>query len=90
MRLAIFRQRLQEASYGENDEKCLPKWLARCVDRKKLNDGVLPVTEPLVVAFSKSLFNSGTPAWQRLQGVRAVEAYRDTVQRARQSASANR
>ena len=40
---------------------------------------MLPVTAALAVQFSKSLLNSGTPAWQRLQGVRAVEAYRDLV-----------
>jgi len=27
-----------------------------------------------VIEFSRSLMKSGTPAWQRLQGVRAVEA----------------
>ena len=79
MSLAKFRQRLHEASYGENDKKWFPKWLARYADGKTLNDGVLPITEALVVAFSKSLLNSGTPAWLRLQGVRAVEAYRDLV-----------
>ena len=79
MSLAIFRQRLHVASYGENDKKWFPKWLARYADGKTLNEGVLPVTEVLVIAFSKSLLNSGTPAWQRLQGVRAVEAYRDLV-----------
>ena len=62
MSLAIFRQRLHEAAYGENDKKWFPKWLARYADGKTLNDGLLPVTEVLVVAFSKSLLNSGTPA----------------------------
>ncbi len=79
MSLAIFRQRMHEASYGENDKKWFPKWLARYADGKTQDNGLLPVTEPLVVEFSKSLLKSGTPAWQRLQGVRAVEAYRDLV-----------
>jgi len=39
MSLAIFRQRLHEASYGENDKKWFPKWLARYTDGKTLNDG---------------------------------------------------
>jgi len=79
MSLAIFRQRMHEASYGENDKKWFPKWLARYADGKTQDNGLLPVTAPLVVEFSRSLLNSGTPAWQRLQGVRAVEAYRDLV-----------
>lgn len=77
--LARFRQRLQETSHGENDKKWFPKWLARYAGGKILNEGLLPVTEPLVKEFSRSLLQSTTPAWQRLQGVRAVEAYRDLV-----------
>ena len=37
--------------------------------------GDLTVTEPQVIAFLRSLRDSKTPAWQRLQAVRAVEAY---------------
>jgi len=70
---------MHEASYGENDKKWFPKWLARYADGKTQDNGLLPVTAPLVVEFSKSLLKSETPAWQRLQGVRAVEAYRDLV-----------
>ncbi len=32
-----------------------------------------------VVALSRSLLESGPPAWQRWQAVRAVECYRDFV-----------
>jgi integron integrase len=42
-------------------------------------NGRLPVSVELVKAFSRSLLDSKTPAWQRLQAVRAVEAYRDLV-----------
>ena len=79
MSLAIFRQRLQETSYGENYKKWFPKWLARYAAGKAPGGELLLVTEPLVKDFSRSLLKSGTPAWQRLQGVRAVEAYRDLV-----------
>ena len=75
MSLITFRRRLQESAYGENDKTWFPRWLARYSDGKTPDNGLLPVTEPFVVEFSKSLLNSGTPAWQRLQGVRAVEAY---------------
>ena len=42
-------------------------------------NGRLPVSVALVKAFSRSLLETGTPAWQRLQAVRAIEAYRDLV-----------
>jgi len=79
MSLIIFRRRLQESSYGDNDKTWFPRWLARYAEAKTPDNGFFPLTEPLVVEFSKSLLKSGTPAWQRLQGVRAVEAYRDLV-----------
>jgi len=67
------------AQYGEKDQVWFPKWLARYAAGKALTAGLLPVTEALVIEFSRSLLKSGTPAWQRLQGVRSVEAYRDLV-----------
>ena len=79
MSLAMFRKKMHDAQYGKNDQAWFPKWLARYAAGKALNRGVLPVTEALIVEFSRSLLKSGTPAWQRLQGVRAVEAYRDLV-----------
>ena len=79
MSLAAFRSRLHLAHYGEKDQVWFPKWLARYATGKPLTAGLLPVTESLVIEFSRSLMKSGTPAWQRLQGVRAVEAYRDLV-----------
>ncbi len=79
MSLAAFRSKLHLAHYGENDQVWFPKWLARYAAGKPLTTGLLPVTESLVIEFSRSLMKSGTPAWQRLQGVRAVEAYRDLV-----------
>ncbi|MEI6541741.1 MAG: integron integrase [Planctomycetota bacterium] len=79
MSLAAFRSKLHLAHYGEKDQVWFPKWLARYATGKPLTAGLLPVTESLVIEFSRSLMKSGTPAWQRLQGVRAVEAYRDLV-----------
>jgi len=79
MSLAAFRSKLHLAQYGEKDQIWFPKWLARYAAGKPLTAGLLPVTEALVIEFSRSLMRSGTPAWQRLQGVRAVEAYRDLV-----------
>lgn len=79
MSLTVFKQRLRDATYGKNDQKWFPKWLARYAAGKTLTNGMLPVSEELVIQFSRSLLKSGTPAWQRLQGVRAVEAYRNLV-----------
>ena len=79
MSVARFERLLHGASYGKNDRKWFPRWLKRYSAGKKLQDRVLPVTMELVVEFMQQLVNSGTPAWQQLQGVRAVEAYRDLV-----------
>ena len=79
MSLAAFRSQLHLAHYGEKDQVWFPKWLARYAAGKPLTVGLLPVTGSLVMEFSRSLMQSGTPAWRRLQGVRAVEAYRDLV-----------
>ena len=41
--------------------------------------GDLPVSTDKVIAFCRELLESKTPAWQRLQAVQAIEAYRDSV-----------
>ncbi len=79
MSLAAFRDCIHQASLGENDRKWFPKWLARDAQGKTLANGQLLVTQTLVIDSSKSLLNSGVPAWQRLQGGRVVEAYRELV-----------
>jgi len=47
----------------------------------KMVDGKLPVTPEEVISFLRSLLKTSTPAWQRLQAVRAIEAYRNLVLR---------
>jgi hypothetical protein len=79
MSVSMFRERMHHATLGENDRIWFPRWVARYAEGKALTNGLLPVTQTLVIEFSRSLLNSGTPAWQRLQGVRAIEAYRDLV-----------
>lgn len=69
MSLAVFRERIHQGPMAENDRNWFPKWVARYADGKSLTSGFLPVTLDLVVEFSRSLLKSGTPAWQRLQGV---------------------
>lgn len=70
---------LHEAKYGKNDRMWFPRWIRRYASSVEVVKGDLPVTEAGVIQFSRSLLNSGTPAWQRLQAVRAVEAYRNLV-----------
>lgn len=79
MSLLLFKQALHDARYSRNDKEWFPKWLKRYAAGKQTTGRLLPVTEDSVIQFSKSLLQSGTPAWQRLQAVRTVEAYRELV-----------
>jgi integron integrase len=77
--LSRFKHVLRDAQVSKNDAEWFPRWVARYASGKTIDKGRIPLTLDLVVAFSKSLLESGIPAWQRLQGVRAVECYRDLV-----------
>ena len=70
---------LNDAKLGKNDKKWFPRWLRRYAPTVRHIGGNLSVTEGEVIAFSRSLLDSKTPAWQRLQAVRAIEAYRNLV-----------
>ena len=77
MSVAEFQRPLDGAKYPKNDLKCFPLGLRRYPQSVSEDHGRLPVSVESVKAFSRSLLDTGTPAWQRLQPVRAVEAYRD-------------
>ena len=79
MSVGKFCQLLHDSKYGKNDKEWFPRWIRRYAAGVKPAQVKLPVTEVDVITFSRSLKDSGTPAWQRLQAVRAVEAYRDLV-----------
>ena len=81
MSVDTFCRLLHGTKLGKNDKKWFPKWLRRYAETVPSVDGNLPVTEAEVIRFSRSLLASNTPAWQRLQAVRAVEAYRNLVLR---------
>lgn len=70
---------LNEAKVGKNDHKWFPRWVRRYASVVDSVDGKLSVTEPDVIRFLRTLRDNGTPAWQRLQAVRAVELYRNLV-----------
>jgi integron integrase len=75
-------QLLHNSKAGKNDKKWFPRWIRRYAATVTA-DGTgrkrLPMTESTVIRFLRELRDNGTPAWQRLQAVRAVELYRDLV-----------
>lgn len=79
MSVVEFQRRLHGAKYPQGDLKYFPLWIRRYAQAVTEENGRLPVSVESVKAFSRSLLATGTPAWQRLQAVRAVEAYRDLV-----------
>jgi integron integrase len=81
MSVGEFQRRLHGAKYAQNDLKYFPLWVRRYAEAVTPEDGRLPVSVESVKEFSRSLLKSGAPAWQRLQAVRAVEAYRDLILR---------
>ena len=75
MSLGKFRALLAEAQVGNADRKWFPIWLRRYAESVGEAAEKLSVSVPEVIALCRSLRDNGTPAWQRLQTVRAVEAY---------------
>lgn len=74
-----FVQKLSTAAYGEKDRTWFPRWIERYASSVSKKNDQLPITIDLVTSFCRSLLKNKTPAWQRLQAVRALEAYRDLV-----------
>ena len=66
---------------SKNDKEWFPRWIRRYASSVKAVEGKLPVSQDEVIRFLQSLLKSKTPAWQRLQAVRAIEAYRNLVLR---------
>lgn len=62
----------------------VPRWIRRYESTVDSVHGRLSVTEAEVIRFLQSPRDNGTPAWQRLQAVRAVEMYRSLVLRTEQ------
>jgi integron integrase len=79
MSVESFRRLVQTARLGKNDREWFPRWIQRYAPSVKPIDGNLPVTEEGVTRFLRSLLENKVPAWQRLQAVRAIEAYRNLV-----------
>jgi len=67
------------AKFGNADKKWFPRWLKRYSSFINAEGGQLSVSREQVIAFSQALHDNGVFAWQRLQAVRAVEAYQNLV-----------
>jgi len=74
-----FAKRLEQGKYGKNDKTWFPRWIGRYASWLGICDAELPVSVEQAIAFSRTLLKNKTPAWQRLQAIRAIEAYRNIV-----------
>ena len=79
MSVERFRECLVSTSVRKHDQTWFPRWVGRYLASESGNDKARVVSRERVVAFLQSLRDRGTEAWQRLQAVRAIEAYRDLV-----------
>ena len=78
--LKQFEKELAVAEYRSDDKTWFPKWVARYASvTEQSKTETFNVSVDLAIKFSRSLLENGCPAWQRLQAVRAVEAYRNLI-----------
>lgn len=70
---------LHDTRYRAVDKQWFPRWVRRYASTLSAKHDRLSITVEDVVRFSRLLRDNGTPAWQRLQAVRAVESYRNLV-----------
>ena len=79
MNIKRFRQVLSTTRLSKNDQNWFPKWV-ECYDQwlpRGLPEDGIEVES--VKQFSRQLLKNGRQAWQRLQAVKAIQAYRDLV-----------
>jgi hypothetical protein len=80
MSVHMFSKLLAKCDLSPESKQYLPIWAGRyAIFSKRPPLMRLVVERELVMAFLRSLRDSGVPAWQRLQAVRAIECYRDVV-----------
>jgi integron integrase len=82
MTVARFCAILPGSKLPATDKEWFPRWIRRYASSCQATAGNVTVGESEIIAFLRSLREHGTPAWQRLQAVRAVEAYRALVLKA--------
>ena len=69
MSVESFCRVLHEAKLGKNDQEWFPRWIRRYASSVEVVGGRLPISQEEVIQFLRSLLQSRTPAWQRLQAV---------------------
>ena len=79
MSVEKFLQVLPNANYGKADKDWFPRWIKRYASWSGIQAGLLPLSPDAAIRFSQSLLKNGNPAWQRLQAIRAIEAYRNLI-----------
>jgi len=76
MSVEEFRQRMARSGAEKNDCKWLLIWIEKYARFHKFADGEpLAVNVDLAIAFLQDMKSRSSPAWQRLQAVRAVQNY---------------
>jgi integron integrase len=79
MSVERYCSRIRDSSLSPADQQWFPAWIRRYAEATKTMHGPLPVTREGVIDFLRMLRDQGTPAWQRLQATRAIEAYQMLV-----------
>ena len=79
MSVEYYCSSVRQSSLSPADQKWFPAWIRRYAEAVKATRGPLPVTREGVIDFLRMLRDRDTPAWQRLQATRAIEAYRSLV-----------
>lgn len=79
MSVERFSARVRGSSLSPADQQWFPAWIRRYAEAVRAARGPLPVTRESVIEFLRGLRSGGTPAWQRLQATRAIEAYQKLV-----------
>ncbi len=78
--LEEFRLRIRTYSCSDSDRAWFPRWIKRFAQFCKVDENdSLDVERDGVIAFCRGLRDRGVPAWQRLQAVRCLTAYRSLV-----------
>lgn len=73
----LFCERLRAYPIGDSDREWFRAWIKRYGQFVQADESVrFDVSRELALAFSRELLANGTPAWQRLQAVRCLIAYR--------------
>jgi len=78
--IEVFKQGLQKYPIGSDDRKWFVTWIIRYGQFGGYDgSSKFDIDQESTLAFCRQLLSHGTPAWQRLQAVRCLIAYRAIV-----------